>query len=413
MVKMAPKLAFVGREGIDVKRMREERAARVREVMKKRNIPALLVTNAPNVRFLTELDWWEFQPRLNYCLFFAEHDTVLFAHAGAYQQMPDLMPWIKHWRIARAWMDGIAGEAATKQDAALWAKEIREELETRKMAGEPLGVVGYDSFAEQALREQHINVAAGGPVLLEAAKIKTKDEINCLRVVAAICTAGWQKALEVVRPGVLASDAARQIQQALYEAGAETPFASVVSGPMAFERNLSWVNRRIEWGDLVYIPECGTSFLGYTCCLYRSFVVGRKPSSREADWYKEMRDRMERVIDEIRPGKTTADAARHFPPASKWGYKDEAEVLTIEWGHGVGMVQIAPGTVHYNWPAINRLWSLDHPQEFEPGMVIAVESCEGEHQVSGVRLEDMVIVTDRGAEYVDSFPRDEITVIGG
>lgn len=411
MVKMAPKLTFVGREGIDVTRMREERTARVRQVMKQRNIPALLVTNAPNVRFLTDLDWWEFQPRLCYCLFFAEHDTVLFGHAGAYQQMPDLMPWIKHWRIGRAWMDGIAGDAATREDAELWASEVREELGKRKLAGEPLGVVGYEGFAEEVLRSKGLKVVAGGPVLLEASRIKTQDEINCLKVAAAICAAGWQRALQVIRPGVFASDAAREIQQALYEAGAETPFAAVVSGPMTFERNLCSVNRRIEWGDLVYIPECGTSFMGYTCCLYRSFVMGRKPTSREADWYKRMRERIERVIDEMRPGKTTADAAQHFPPASTWGFKDEAEVLTIEWGHGVGLVQISPGGVHYNMPIINRLWSFKHPQPFEPGMVMAVESCEGEHRVGGVRMEDMVIITPNGAEYIDSFPRDEIMVI--
>ena len=45
-------------------------------------------------------------------------------------------------------------------------------------------------------------------------------------------------------------------------------------------------------------------------------------------------------------------------------------------------------------------------------MVVAVESLEGEHRVGGVRLEDMAVITERGAEIIDLFPRDSILVAG-
>jgi Xaa-Pro aminopeptidase len=45
-------------------------------------------------------------------------------------------------------------------------------------------------------------------------------------------------------------------------------------------------------------------------------------------------------------------------------------------------------------------------------MVIGYESLEGEHRVCGVRLENMVVVTDDGCEILDHFPRDEIIVVG-
>ncbi|MCK4785480.1 MAG: M24 family metallopeptidase, partial [Desulfobacteraceae bacterium] len=125
-----------------------------------------------------------------------------------------------------------------------------------------------------------------------------------------------------------------------------------------------------------------------------------------------MNDRINNAIEATKVGNTTADAAKAFDEASRWGYKDEVEVLTIEIGHGIGLMSIgSPATVNYNQPVINRQWSLKYPQPFEEGMVIAYESAEGEHRVGGVRNESMVVITDTGAEIMEHFPRDEILVI--
>lgn len=135
--------------------------------------------------------------------------------------------------------------------------------------------------------------------------------------------------------------------------------------------------------------------------------MGRKPNAKELDWYKRVKDSIDGVIDAIKPGATTADAAKHFPPASSWGYDEECEVLASEIGHGIGLTQ---GSTNYDIPIINRQWSLNYPQVFEEGMTIAIESREGETRVGGVRLENMVVVTKDGAEIMDHFPREDILV---
>jgi len=415
MVKMAPKLIFGPartdlREDFNIPRMREARAARMKRVLKREGIPAVLVTYEPNVRYLTGFSWAEFMTFLSYSLFFVEHDPIIYAHAGSYHQMPDQMPWIKEWRIARSWLSEIAGPEATKEEVGLFAKEIHDELNKRGLAREKLGIIGFEHRTREALKGLGLNLVEAWPLLLEASAVKSEDEINCFKMVASLLSSGWQRVREVCKVGMNVGALRRAVMDAMTDAGVEVARCNIQSGPLGFERGVTYLDRRIEYGDVLHVPLCGTKFMGYPACGYRTFIVGRGPTQVEKDWYQRVMDSVDAAIDATRVGKTTADAAKAFPPASKWGYKEEAEVLTVEIGHGLGMPVMYPCNVSYGLPNINRQWSLKYPQPFEKGMIIAYESLEGEHRVAGVRLEHMVVVTDNGSEVLDYYPREIITV---
>ncbi|MFC1981276.1 M24 family metallopeptidase, partial [Chloroflexota bacterium] len=399
-------------ETISMPRLREERAERTRQVLKQHGVSAMLVTFAPNVRYLTGFIHAAGSQQ-DYVLFFAEGDPVLFAHAGYYQAQPHLMPWIKHWRIGRSWLAEICGPDASRKEAKLFAQDIWQELRARGLTGEKLGVVCFDDLSQAALREAGLTVMDAWPLLLEASKIKTQDEIACLKVAASICDAGWRCVIQNARPGMTTGQLAHMVRNALFEAGAEATPVGIYAGavPTAVWRGGAQ-NVRIGYGDLVYMHLCGISYMGYNSCLYRSFIVGRKPNAKEKDMYKRLLDRIDAAIDATRVGNTTADAAKAFPAASTRGCKDEAEVLTVEFGHGIGIVAYPPAYVGYNLPNINRQWSFEFPQPFEKGMTIAYESLEGEPGFGGVRLEDMLVITKNGPEVIDTFPRDEILVAG-
>jgi Xaa-Pro aminopeptidase len=417
MLKYASKLTFGAsktdlREDINFTRMREQRAARMKQVLKREGIPAVLVTHEPNVRYMTGFSWSEFMTHLSYAIFFAEGDPIIFAHAGSYQQMPDQVPWIKEWRIARSWLAEVAGPEATREEVGLFAKEIRDELQKRGLAKEKLGIIGFDYLAREGLKGAGLNLVEAWTLLLEASKIKTADEINCFKMTASIMSTGWQRIREACKVGVTVAGLRRTVVDAMTDAGSEQARCNIQSGPLSFERGVTYLDRRIEHGDVLHVPLCGTRYLGYPSCGYRTFVVGREPSAKEKEWYQRVKDSVYAAIEATKPGKTTADAAKAFPPASKWGYKSEVEVLTVEFGHGLGMPVSYPVHVPYALPNINRQWSINHPQPFEKGMIIAYESLEGEHRVAGVRLEHMVVVTDDGAEILDHYPGEEIITVG-
>jgi Xaa-Pro aminopeptidase len=409
MVKMAPRLTFgtqiaEWQERINVTRLREERQEKARREMRKQGIPAILATRPENARYLSGVKGPEWLSQLWYVLFFAEHDPVVFHHAGWFHNYPPEAPWIKHWRLARNWVNRGPGPEATAAEAKLFADGVHAELAERGLQGEPLAVIGFDAPAQRALVDKGLKTQDGWPLMLDITRTKTVDEINCLKMAYAITDAAWARVWELARPGMDENELAHEAMGAALRAGAEAvPRGSMHTGPETFERGIDHTHRLVSYGDLLYAAFCGVSFLGYNTCYYRTFSVGKPPEPRVQDWYKKLIDRMDRIIDQIKPGNTTADAARLFEPASRWGYGDEAEVLTVEIGHGIGMY-------HYGYPIINRQWSLDHPMPFEPGMVLALESLEGEPGLGGVRIEDAIVVTEDGCELIDHWPRNEILV---
>ncbi|MBI4491122.1 MAG: aminopeptidase P family protein [Deltaproteobacteria bacterium] len=412
MVRLASKLTFGGaaadwQERINMERMRQYRMERARKIMRKNGIPVLLEASTANIRYLTALRGFNY-PMCRYVLFFVEHDPVMFEHDGYYHQMPDQAPWIKEWRPARSWLTGAPGLEACQDEAKQFAADIHRELESRGLLGEKLGLGGFDGIAREALTAAGIkNIADTRATMLEARSIKNQDEISCLKMAAAIVDGVWFRVWESLKPGRKDTDLATVASAAGYEYGAETAVpGGWRTGPTTFDRGFHQSSRIIQVGDLVYGSLCGLTYMGYGTCTYRTFIVGRPPTDKEKDWYKRLLDRINSIIEEIKPGKTTADAAKHFPPASTWGYKEEVELLASEIGHGIGL-----GTSGgYDMPIINRLWSLKFPQVFEEGMTIAVEAREGETRIGGVRLENMLVVTKDGAEIMDRFPRDEIQV---
>ncbi len=411
MTRMASKLTFGNtiadwQERLNTSRMREQRAGRARSMLKKHGIPALLSAGPDYNRYLTGLKGPEFTPQLWYVLFFAEGDPIVFEHAGWHTQYPDQAPWIKHWRLARAWLGGVCGPAAVEEETKLFSSGIYRELKERGLTGEKLGIIGFDGSAREALTKAGLTLVDGVAPMREAVAIKTGDEIICLKTVAAACEAAFYKLWETLRPGIRDTEVSLTAINALYQAGADgvNPIG-IRSGPVSYDRGFTNTGRLLQSGDLIYAALCGVRYLGYSSCNYRTFVLGRKPTDREKDWYKVLLERLDAIIAEVKPGATTADAARHFPPASHWGYKEEAELLTTEIGHGIGIGL-------YGLPIVNRQWSLAHPQVFEEGMTLAVEGREGEHRVGGVRLENMLVVTKDGCEILDHFPREQILVAG-
>src|SRR5260370_13174139 len=214
-------------------------------------------------------------------------------------------------------------EGAGEDEAKVCGGGMGGELSVRGLAAEPLAVSEFDTRAIEALTSRGVEVRPGLPLVMEGSRIKTREEISCLKMVASISTSGFQQALGSLRPGVLQSTVAKDVKRAVEDAGAEFGASKVMAGPLGFERGISGSDRRLEYGDLAYVLTCGTSFLGYTACLYRQYAGGRAPTAEGEGGDAELGDRLDAGLSQLAPGRTPADAAGHFAPATKVGHPDD------------------------------------------------------------------------------------------
>lgn len=396
---------FGGQEAVDwsdrinMPRMREERLAKARASLKKHGIAACLLMRPENIRYVTSTRGADFIHQLRYSIAFAEHDPIL------YEMPPGALfgtcPWIKpeNLRLAILWADESCGPGATRERAKKFAKLIKQDLKEKGLEKEKLGIDMLDEPGHQALREAGIETVDVMPAMLEARAVKTEDEINCLQMAVAIAEVGWYALYEALKPGVLARDFIAAAKEAMIRAGADDTW-----GVLGGARSTGIV----QVGDVITVDFCRITYMGYNTCYYRNIIVGRAPNEKEKDLHKRSYERVYKVIEAIKPGVSTADVAKHWLPCNErrnppGGYPTEEYVWCEDLAHGLGLWL-------YEYPIIDRMFSLDYPMILEKGMTMAVEAMEFDPEVGRTKLEEMIVVGDKGAEIMTKMPVKDMMI---
>jgi Xaa-Pro aminopeptidase len=381
-------------ERINMARMREERLAKAQASLKKHGIAACLLMRPENMRYVTSTKAVNFIDQLRYTVAFAEHDPIVYELPPG--NLFGACPWVKpeNLKLAILWADEACGPEATLERARKFAQSIKQDLKEKGLEKEKLGIDKLDEPGQQALREAGIQTVDVMPAMLEARAVKTEDEIYCMMMAVAIAEVGWYALYEALKPGVLGRDLIAVANKAMYSAGAED-----VWGVLGGARNTGIV----QVGDVITVDFCRITYLGYNTCYYRNIIVGRKPNQKEIDMHKRSYERVYNVIEAIKPGATTADAAKYWQPAKEKGYPTEEYVWCEDLAHGLGLWL-------YEYPTINRLWSLDHPMVLEKGMCMAVEAMEYDREVGRTKLEEMIVVGEKGAEIMTKMPVKDMMI---
>ncbi|MGH8935860.1 MAG: M24 family metallopeptidase [Acidimicrobiia bacterium] len=399
------------KEGINWDRVRRHRLSRAREAMQRHGLGALLVMYDENVRYVTSTltpGWNRLKPGLRYAVLAEGQEPILYEQGDIGIHIRKHSPWIpaENVRHSYSWIKGASGPA-TDMQVEKFTRALLENMEDARVMDRPLGIDFIDINMMKAFQRAGIEWTDGMTPMMEARSIKSPDEQNALRMVGSICDALHSEFSRFLRPGLTENEVAAFGFQYLYSIPGMEDVEDVIvsSGPNAWPNWRNFSDRIIRPGELVIIDLAALTWNGYKSCVYRTYCVGGRPTAEMKEYYAKALDWLESSIAAVRPGVTTADIASKWPSAKEaWGYEEEDQAAANLWGHGLGLAQYDP-------PVISRIWSLDHPQEIQEGMVFALETQHGKVHEFGMRLEEMLIVNESGSERISTFPIDEITVV--
>jgi Xaa-Pro aminopeptidase len=253
-----------------------------------------------------------------------------------------------------------------------------------------------------------VRIEDGDTPMQAARRIKLPEEIALLEQATALADAVTASGVAAVAEGVRECEVAGEAMRTLFRLGGEyahvmTPF--VASGEhMAPPHRIS-SDKLIRNGDLVFI-DIGANWNGYFGDVARTTICG-KPSRRQQEIFTAVYEALCAGIAKMRPGCTNQDAAQAII-ATAGKHKLGDRFLSLFIGHGVGMGANEP-------PYIGETLRGAPVFEFQPGMVFAVEPLiwvEGVRGGGGVRLEEMVVITDGDAHVMSRAPFEEKLLLG-
>ena len=247
----------------------------------------------------------------------------------------------------------------------------------------------------EALRSHWEGTLIGTQGIVEGLRlIKTDEEVASIRAAQDIADA----ALAAVRPGIVAGvredQIAAQLEAFMRERGATSAFdITVASGPRGAMPHGTASARVIGQDELVTL-DFGARVDGYHSDMTRTVAVGN-PSEELRRLYRAVLEAEEAAVQAIRPGASCADLdrlARDILTGHGLG-----EYFAHSLGHGVGLaVHEAPGL---------RGTSTD---VLQAGMVVTAEPGVYLPGVGGVRIEDLVLVTEDGHEVLSRSVKEQL-----
>lgn len=250
------------------------------------------------------------------------------------------------------------------------------------------------SWAEQRRWSSQFDgdLVATRALITELRSVKDEAELARMQTAAAIVDAVLADSLSMLVPGTTEQELARALEDGMRAAGASGPAYEtiVASGPNAALPHARPTGRVFEPGDMVVI-DAGSVVDAYRSDMTRTFVIGEP-------------DDTAMTIHDLATRAQAAGVAAVRPGIEVGDIDDVCRGVIAEEGYGP---RFGHGTGHGVGLDIHELPSVraGNTAILQPGHVITVEPGIYLPGTGGVRVEDMVVVTDDGCRPLTRHPK--------
>lgn len=355
------------------------RQRQLRAELADRDLDALLVTHLPNVRYLSG-----FTGSAGVVLVGPSVKNPIFITDGRYTEQA-------HEQVQGAKIvvsKGPALDAIAKQVARL-------KLNVIGIEADHMTVAQRSRFKKMLPPKVKLRETSG---LIERLRmIKDVGELAAIRKAVNLGAELFDVVLKAIRPGVRESEVAAELEYAARSRGAEgMSFETIVaSGPRsALPHGVASQAAIPERGFVVL--DYGVILGGYCSDQTRTVHVG-KPTSEARKWYEAVKESHLAGVEAVKAGVTAGEVDQATRNVLKRAKLDR--YFTHSTGHGVGL-EIHEG------PRLGR----NQKETLESGMVVTIEPGIYVSGKGGIRIEDMVAVTESGHEVLTQLGKELIVL---
>ena len=355
--------------------MHKNRLERLREALDTRGLNAIIVCKPENRAYLSG--------------FTGSAGVLLVTDQKAF-----LITDFRYVEQATAQAPAFEVLRATSTNAAL-LQELMDKLGVAKVGyeGDFLSVDEFENFRQTFIKQELHSVSG----LVESLRLLKDDtELNLMRRAAAIADEAFAQIMPMIKVGVVERDLAVELEYRMKKLGAEGLAFEIIcaSGVRSSLPHGHASAKVIERGDLVTF-DFGALYEGYCSDMTRTVMVG-EPTAKQREIYEIVLEAQLRGVAACRAGitgKDLDDACRSYIAEKGYG-----EAFGHGTGHGVGRF------IHEG-PKVSQRGGED---VLKAGMVVTIEPGIYLPGWGGVRIEDMVLVTETGCEIFTKTPKQLI-----
>jgi Xaa-Pro aminopeptidase len=385
---------------LDLARMRAARRARLVGAMHDHDVAALLLLGQSNVVYATGIK----VPA-------AEMNQSLHRRAVALVTADGTTPHVWTW-----YPEGVPAELPADHEHPGLRLEFDDGARALAAAVadvSPAGRLAVDELTmplRTALAERELVDAS---MILGQAKIqKTPDEIECIRRAQRINEVAIDHVKQMVVPGVRGTDLTGAFLQQIFELGASSNTVdpiwqvmppSAADGPFSLTGDVVFplvtTSAPFSHGDVIFVDN-GINYEGYQSDYGYTWVVGGEIDDVKKSQCARYRAVIDAVVDAIKPGVTARDLTRVAKEVEAGRRTPWLPHFYLAHGTGTDSAE-AP------FVGTDLGDDFDATVVLAPGNVLVLEPVIWDDGQTGFRAEDIVAVTEDGAEVLSHLTYDE------